>query len=176
MQRLIVTSATYRQSSRVTAALLEASKRMGLEGVLAKRLDCPYTPGRRSPGWLKVKNVRQADLVVGGWMPGEGGRNGRLGALLVGFWEDGGLHYAGRVGTGFDERELIRLGALLEERATSDSPFSGRQPPRGARFVTPDLVAVVEYLEWTHARTLRAPSYKGLRDDLSPEQATFEPQ
>jgi bifunctional non-homologous end joining protein LigD len=155
------------------AALLEASKQMGLEGILAKRRDCPYTPGRRSPGWVKVKNMRRDEFVIGGWLPGEGGRSGRLGALLVGYFgDDGGLHYAGRVGTGFDERELKRLGVLLEERARKDSPFSGRQPPKLAHFVEPDLVATVEYLELTQARTLRAPSYKGLRDDVTAAEVT----
>src|SRR5215217_1202746 len=81
-------------------ALLEATRLNGLEGIIAKRLDCPYTPGRRSPGWLKVKNYRRADVVVGGWLPGEGGRTGRMGALTVGYFEDGEFKYAGRVGTG----------------------------------------------------------------------------
>src|SRR3954447_2476424 len=94
-------------------ALLAASRAQGLEGIVAKRLDCPYTPGRRSSGWIKVKNVHRASLVVGGWLPGEGGRTGRLGALCVGFYEDGELRYAGRVGTGFTESELLRLRRRL---------------------------------------------------------------
>ncbi len=156
------------------AALLAAARERGLEGVVAKRLDSPYTPGRRSPLWLKVKNVRRASLVIGGWLPGEGNRTGRLGALLVGFHDDdGSLKYAGRVGTGFDAAALARLGALLDERARSASPFSGRQPPRTARFVEPDLVAEVEYTEWTQSRTIRHPSYKGLRDDLDPGDVGF---
>jgi bifunctional non-homologous end joining protein LigD len=150
------------------AALLEASRAQGLEGIIAKRLDCPYTPGRRSPGWVKVKNVRRTDVVIGGWLPGEGNRSGRLGALLVGCHEDGALRYAGRVGTGFDARELERLGRLLAERERAKSPFEGRQPPRAARFVEPDLVCQVDYAEITQAGTLRQPSYKGLRDDVDP--------
>jgi bifunctional non-homologous end joining protein LigD len=156
-------------------ALLQVSRAQGLEGVVAKRLDCPYTPGRRSSGWVKVKNVRRVSLVVGAWLPGEGGRTGRLGALCVGFHEDGGLRYAGRVGTGFSENELLRLQRLLEPLAADASPFSGRQPPKGARWVRPELVCDVEFVEWTHTRTLRAPSYKGLRDDLAPEQVVFDP-
>ena len=152
------------------AALLELSKAQGLEGIIAKRLDCPYTPGRRSPGWVKVKNVRRTDAVIGGWLPGERGRAGRLGALLVGFYHDGELHYAGRVGTGYSDAELARLGALLEPLARPDSPFSGRQPPKLARFVEPELVCMVEYSELTNARTLRHPSYKGLRDDIDPAE------
>jgi bifunctional non-homologous end joining protein LigD len=112
--------------------------------------------------------------VIGGWLPGEGKRGGRLGALVVGYYEDGGLKYAGRVGTGFDERELDRLGGLLAERAREDSPFEGRQPPRETRFVEPSLVAAVNYGEWTQARTLRHPVYTGLRDDLAPGDVTFE--
>jgi bifunctional non-homologous end joining protein LigD len=156
------------------AALLEASRAQGLEGILAKRVDCPYTPGRRSQGWIKVKNVRRADVVIGGWLPGEGNRSGRIGALLVGYYDDGELKYAGRVGTGFTQAELDRLQSLLEPLAREDSPFSGRQPPRGARFVEPRLVATVDYGEWTQTRTLRHPSYKGLRDDVDPEDVTFD--
>jgi bifunctional non-homologous end joining protein LigD len=155
------------------AALLQASRAQGLEGVIAKRLDCPYTPGRRSTGWVKVKNFRRIDVVIGGWLPGEGRRGGRLGALVVGFYEDGELRYAGRVGTGFTEAELDRLGRLLEPLARETSPFSGRQPPRETHFVEPELVAAVEYGEWTQARTLRHPSYKGIRDDVRPEDVGF---
>lgn len=156
------------------AALLEAARAQGLEGVVAKRLDSAYTPGRRSACWLKIKNVRRASLVIGGWMPGEGNRSGRLGALLVGFREeDGALKYAGRVGTGFDAAELARLGDLLADRTIERSPFAGRQPPKLARYVEPDLVAEVEYTEWTQTRTVRHPAYKGLRDDLDASDVRF---
>jgi bifunctional non-homologous end joining protein LigD len=149
------------------AALLEATRAQGLEGVIAKRLDCPYIPGRRSQGWVKVKNIRRTDVVIGGWLSGEGGRTGRLGALVVGYYDDdGSLRYAGRVGSGFDDRELDRLGKLLAERERDTSPFEGRQPPKLARFVEPDLVAAVDYSMWTSANTLRQPSYKGLREDV----------
>ena len=84
------------------AALLEASKAQGLEGLVAKRRDRPYLPGRRSQGWVKVKNVRNTEVVVGGWVGGDGGRLGRIGALVIGFTTDEGeLRYAGKVGTGF---------------------------------------------------------------------------
>jgi bifunctional non-homologous end joining protein LigD len=156
------------------AAMLEASRAQGLEGIIAKRLDCPYHPGRRSPGWVKVKNVRTTDVVVGGWLPGEGKRGGRVGALVVGYYEDGGLRYAGRVGTGFDERELERLGGILAGLARDDSPFEGRQPPRETRFVDPVLVATIGYGEWTQARTLRHPRYLGLRDDIDPETVEYD--
>jgi bifunctional non-homologous end joining protein LigD len=159
------------------AALLEASRQQALEGVIAKRLDSPYEPGRRSRAWLKIKNHEREALVVGGWLPGAGGRRGRLGALLVGFHDEGGaLRYAGRVGTGFTESELERLGGLLEPLARRGSPFSGRQPPREARFVEPRLVAEVEFREWTQTSTLRAPAYKGLRDDIAPERVALDPR
>jgi bifunctional non-homologous end joining protein LigD len=156
------------------AALLAASAARGLEGIIAKRLDCPYTPGRRSTGWVKVKNVRETDVVIGGWLEGEGRRGGRLGALVVGFYEDGELRYAGRVGSGFDEAELNRVGGILAPLARDDSPFTGRQPPGETHFVEPRLVARVAYGEWTQARTLRHPVYKGLRDDVAPETVVFD--
>jgi len=149
------------------AALLDATRAQGLEGVIAKRLDCPYVPGRRSQGWVKVRNIRRTDVVVGGWLGGEGGRAGRLGALVVGYHDaDGALRYAGRVGSGFDDRELDRLGKLLAGRARASSPFEGRQPPKLTHFVEPDLVAAVDFSQWTSAHTLRQPSYKGLREDV----------
>jgi bifunctional non-homologous end joining protein LigD len=156
------------------AAMLEASRAQGLEGIIAKRVDAPYAPGRRTPAWVKVKNVLETDVVIGGWLPGEGKRSGRLGALVVGFHEDGELKYAGRVGTGFDEAELTRLGRLLEGLERADSPFSGRQPPRETHFVDPVLIAHVGYGEWTQARTLRHPRYLGLRDDIDPENVEFD--
>src|SRR3954471_15850543 len=150
-------------------AMLAASRAQGLEGIVAKRLDCPYIPGRRSPGWVKIKNKRTAEVVVGGWMPGEGNRSGRLGALVLGFYADGELRYAGRAGSGFTEPELKRVQALLEPLARADSPFSGpQQPPKGTNFVEPVLVASVEYSEETEIGTLRHPVYKGLRDDIDP--------
>ncbi len=156
-------------------ALLGLTRAQGLEGVMAKRLDSVYTPGRRTSAWVKIKNVRRTSLVIGGWLPGEGGRSGRLGALAVGYCQDGALHYAGRVGTGFREAELVRLGRLLDPLARDASPFEGRQPPKQTHSVEPRLVCEVEFIEWTRTRTLRAPSYKGLRDDIAPEQAVFEP-
>src|SRR5438477_7455695 len=90
--------------------LLRASAEQGLEGVVAKRLDSPYEPGRRTGTWVKVKNKRRQELVIGGWMPGEGRRENRIGALLVGHHDaDGKLRYAGRVGSGFKERDLDYL-------------------------------------------------------------------
>jgi bifunctional non-homologous end joining protein LigD len=158
--------------------LLNLTKEQGLEGLVAKRLDSRYLPGRRTRAWLKVKNVMSQELVIGGWLPGQGRRAGTIGALLVGYYEeDDGerrLRYAGRVGTGFSDAELDRLASQLEPLRTKKSPFTGRQPPRDAVFVEPKLVAEVEFREWTATRTLRAPSYKGLRPDKEPEEVVFE--
>ena len=153
------------------AALLDLTRERGLEGLLAKRVDCGYAPGTRSRAWIKVKNVRSAELLIGGWLPGKGGRSTTLGALAVGYREEPGaelLRYAGKVGTGFTERTLTDLTRLLHPLETDSSPFEGRQPPRETVFAEPTLVAAIEFTEWTRAGTLRAPSFKGLRDDVDP--------
>jgi bifunctional non-homologous end joining protein LigD len=163
------------------AAFLAATAEHGLEGVLAKRLDSRYRPGERSGEWLKIKNVNRQELAIGGWLPGKGRRNGQIGALLMGYYEQEKnasreLRYAGRVGTGFDERELKRLAAELDGRRRPDSPFArhGVQPPRNARFVEPDLVAEIEFSHWTRERILRHSVYKGMRSDKPAEEVELE--
>jgi bifunctional non-homologous end joining protein LigD len=148
------------------AQVLGVSAEQGLEGVIAKRLDCPYEPGRRSNGWVKIKNVQREELLICGWLPGEGKRRERIGALIVGVRDpDGRLRYAGRVGTGFTEAELDRLRTLLAPLEVKQSPFeAGPAPPKGAIFVEPRYHASVDFLEWTKEGVLRAPSYKGLVD------------
>ena len=154
------------------AALLAASAAQGLEGIVAKRLDCAYEPGRRSRGWIKVKNVQREEVVIGGWMPGEGRRKERIGALLVGLPDGGGgLVYSGRVGTGFTDDELDRLAATLVPLRTDRSPFSGSGVPKAAEFVVPTLRCQVEFVEWTREGRLRAPSYKGLVAGAGPVMA-----
>ena len=112
--------------------MVEASRAQGLEGVIAKRLDSVYEPGRRSGAWLKIKHRRRARLVVGGWMPGEGGRRGSIGSLLAGYYEPGStrLRYAGRVGSGLTDSDLRRLSSLLEplRRRLRISTRSRRRP------------------------------------------------
>jgi bifunctional non-homologous end joining protein LigD len=158
-------------------AVLDASAEQGLEGIVAKRLDSTYQPGRRAASWVKVKNVGRQEFVIGGWMPGKGRRQERIGALLVGVYEDGGaLRYAGRVGTGFTEQELDRLARLLSPLVRATSPFTagGAAPPRGAVFCEPRLIAEIEFSEWTRSGSLRQPSYKGLREDKSPAEVVRE--
>jgi bifunctional non-homologous end joining protein LigD len=164
------------------STLFEATKAGGLEGVVAKRLDSIYEPGVRTRHWLKVKHHCSQDFVIGGWLPGEGSR-ARLGALLVGYYEPGDgavpetgarLVYAGKVGTGFTDAELTRLLRLLEERRQPDCPFTPCPPLKQAQWVRPDLVAEVEFTEWTAAGVLRHPCYKGLRDDREPQEVIRE--
>jgi bifunctional non-homologous end joining protein LigD len=158
------------------AALLEASAAQGLEGVVAKRVDSTYRPGARGSAWVKVKTVARQELVVGGWMPGKGKRTGTIGALLLGVHDrDGSLRYAGRVGSGFTERELARLEALLAPLARASSPFTaGAKPPREAVFAEPRLVVEVQFASWTDDGSLRAPVYVGVRDDKDPGEVVRE--
>lgn len=149
------------------AAMLAATKAQRLEGVIAKRLGSRYQPGKRGRDWLKVKNVSRQEVVIGGWLPGEGGLTGTLGALAVGVYDDSGsFRYAGRVGTGLTLAERQRLAGLLAPLATGVSPFAGAQPDKpGCVFVRPELVCEVAFAEWTAIGTLRHPAYKGLRHD-----------
>jgi bifunctional non-homologous end joining protein LigD len=160
--------------------LLAVTAEHGLEGILAKRLGSRYRPGERGREWLKVKNVNRQELVIGGWLEGNGRRAFQLGALLVGYYEGSGrvraLRYAGRVGTGFDEAELERLADALGARKRRDSPFAkhGVQPPRDAHFVKPELVAEIEFSHWTYQQILRHSVYKGLREDKAASEVRLE--
>ncbi len=163
-------------------ALLAAATEQGLEGVVAKRLESRYEPGKRTRSWLKVKVRRRQEMVVGGWLPGEGNRAGRIGALLVGHHDTpagGPLRFAGRVGTGFTEAELQRLAARFEGLASDDCPFDPPPPRaeilRGPQWLRPELVAELEYGEWTAEGRLRHPSYVGLRTDKPATEVTRDP-
>jgi bifunctional non-homologous end joining protein LigD len=152
------------------AALLDATRKQGLEGVVAKRRDSRYEPGRRTRAWVKVKHTRRQELVIGGWLPGEGRRSRRIGALLVGYRDGAGpdapLRFAGRVGTGFTDAVLDELAQRLGPLRRDSSPFDPRpRLPRNAVFVEPSLLAEIEFTQWTADGMMRAPSFKGLRDD-----------
>jgi bifunctional non-homologous end joining protein LigD len=148
------------------SALLDAARAQALEGVMAKRLTSPYCPGKRTRDWLKIKAKMRQELVIGGWLPGEGRRTNTLGALLLGYYDDGKFRFAGRAGTGFKEKDLRMLLKELKERRRSSSPFEPPPaPPRESIFVEPELVAEIEFTEWTREGIMRHPAYKGLRDD-----------
>jgi len=161
-------------------ALLEAVDAQGLEGVVAKRRDSRYEPGRRSPAWVKVKVRHHQELVVAGWLPGTGARAATFGSLLIGYHdppavddddEAGPLRYAGRVGTGFRQPDLVDLRHRLELLATDECPFEPpppREVTRRARWVAPVIVVEVAHAEWTADGVLRHPSYLGERRDKAP--------
>ena len=157
--------------------VLEASRVGGLEGIVAKRLDSRYRPGQREGSWLKIKNTARQEFVVGGWTAGAGRRAGAIGALLLGTYEDGSaLRYVGKVGSGLSESDRERLEVLLAPLARESSPFApGKlKPPRGGTFTQPRLVVEVEFREWTRDGALRAPVFKGLRDDKPPRTVVRE--
>lgn len=157
--------------------VLAASRLQHMEGIVAKRLTSRYEPGRRTQSWIKVKNVSRQEVVVGGWRPGERARTGQIGSLLVGVQEQGGLAYAGHVGTGFTQQTLGMLAGLLEPLRRASSPFATEVPPEHARYavwVEPRVVVEVAFTQWTSAGRLRAPAYKGLRDDKDPAEVVRE--
>lgn len=163
--------------------LLEAATDRGLEGIVAKRLDSRYEPGARTRAWLKVKVRHRQEMVVGGWIPGEGGRVGRIGALLVGYHDEPGgggpLRYAGRVGSGFSDAELARLAGLTAPLVADICPFEPPPPradlARGVTWLRPELVAELAFAEWTGDGRLRHPSYLGLRSDKPAAEITRTP-
>ncbi|MDT3445044.1 MULTISPECIES: DNA polymerase ligase N-terminal domain-containing protein [unclassified Pseudofrankia] len=187
--------------------VLRASAAAGLEGVIAKRRSSVYQPGRRAADWVKTKNIRTQTVVIGGWEPGAGRREGRIGSLLVGIADPGvadpggprlggarlggaeggetggdvgggiAFRYAGHVGTGFSDATLDLLASLLEPLRQDTPPFPDvpAQRARKAVWVRPELVAEVEYAHWTPDARMRHPSFKGLRDDLTPADTARDP-
>lgn len=160
-----------------TADLLEACRKVGLEGYLGKQAASTYVPGRRSRAWTKVKCVRRREFVVGGWSEGSGGRSGAIGSLAVG-WVDPALpapaghpfalRYAGQVGSGLNQALLGSLAATFAELATTTTPFVSPPPVPTLHLVRPEVVVEVAFNEMTTAGILRQPSLKGVRDDVEP--------
>lgn len=166
-------------------SLVAAAEQQGMEGVIAKRVDSVYRPGKRTTDWVKIKVRHQQEMVIGGWAAGKGERAGTLGALLVGYVEDPDgadaglrLHYAGRVGTGFTGAVLDQLRSALRPLETAACPFEP-PPPRDrshdATWVRPELVAEIGFGNWTSEGILRHPVYLGLRHDKDATRVVREP-
>ena len=150
--------------------VLEASQAAGMEGVVAKRRDSTYLPGKRSPAWTKVKHISAQEVVIGGWHPGNGRREGGIGSLMMGVPDADGLRYVGQVGTGFSDKMLDDLYARLVKHERKTSPFAGPLPAparKDAHWVTPTLVGEVAFSERTSDGLLRHPAWRGLRPDKS---------
>jgi len=145
--------------------MLAASRKAGLEGIMGKKLDSFYEPGRRSGSWVKLKNHNRQEFVIAGWLEGEGKRGNNPGALLLGYYDKDTLVYAGKVGTGFTDAMLDKLQSTMKPLAQPKSPFDVGIAPKAAHFIRPSLVAEVEFVEWTKSGQLRAPAFKGLRTD-----------
>jgi bifunctional non-homologous end joining protein LigD len=156
-------------------SLLAAARARGLEGVVAKRLGSTYLPGRRTPDWRKIAIKRRLRAVVGGYLPGEGGRTSTFGSVLVGINDDVGLRWIGAVGSGFDEATLSAFTDALRQIERPDTPFYNEvvvPNPNRPVWVEPGIVVDVEYKEWTHDLHLRAPVYKGV-EVADPDTVTW---
>jgi bifunctional non-homologous end joining protein LigD len=157
-------------------AFTAAAKKLGLEGVVAKKKGSKYLPGKRSDTWRKIKLTNTQDCVILGWTPGQGGRSNTFGALLVGALDGGEWKWIGQVGTGFTDRTLAivqeKLDLLVRDTPAITDPDLAAM--KGVTFVEPDLVCEVEYLEITKSTKMRAPSFKGLRPDKTPDECVLE--
>jgi bifunctional non-homologous end joining protein LigD len=156
-------------------AFFEQARQMGLEGVVSKRADSPYRDGRGGD-WRKAKCRLTQEFVVGGWTRTSDGREASIGALLVGFYDDGKLVYAGRAGSGLTEKVTADLLRRLEARRRKTPPFENPPPElkKGVSWAEPDLVAQVEFTEWTDEGRLRQPVFLGLREDRDPKHVVLE--
>lgn len=149
------------------ATVYRAAIENGLEGVMAKREDSLYEPGKRSKNWLKIKAVTSDDFVVGGFTPGTGNRSKTFGALMLGYYDDeNNLQPAGNVGSGFDDETLLKMRQQLDGIKVRKSRFSTEpEPSTGVTWVKPELVVEVKFAEWTNDGRLRAPVFLRVRDD-----------
>jgi bifunctional non-homologous end joining protein LigD len=171
-RRVLAEAITYVEPLRLSehlegdgADLLRGACASGWEGLIAKRAGSKYEPGRRSSHWLKLKCVREQEFVVGGFTESSASARTGFGALLVGYYDDGELKYAGKVGTGFDQKTLAAIRTALDDLALPESPFVDAPAAKESRWVDPLLVAQVGFTEWTRDGRLRHPRYLGLRND-----------
>lgn len=182
LESLKLDGASFATPPSITTAsgtdVLKIAAERGLEGVVAKRRSAPYSPGLRNGDWVKVKNFRAQEVVIGGWTQGKGERVGSLGALLLGIPTSDGLAYVGKVGTGFSAMTRAELLDLLAPLARKTTPFVtplSHAETALAHFVRPELVGEVQYAEWTKDGILRQPSWRGLRTDKTADEVVREP-
>jgi DNA ligase D-like protein (predicted ligase) len=150
----------------------QAALEVGIEGIVAKRLDSVYEPGTRSQNWIKIKKSLKLDLVIGGYIPGKGGRVPYFGGLLLGAYSHGLLQYVGRVGSGFTDKELAEIVSAFSSQDIS--PFANAPGTPEARWVEPHQVVQVSALEVTKDDHLRAPVFLRTRDDKEPQECTMD--
>jgi bifunctional non-homologous end joining protein LigD len=177
LERLALDSERWQTSPSVVGdadRMRAAAVELGMEGVMAKRVDSPYRPGKRSADWRKVRFALRQELVIGGWLPGEGRLAGTIGSLLVGYHDGSGgaLRYAGRVGSGLTD--ALRADLLTRLTPRDASPFTNPPRVRDIAWVEPHLVAEVRFSEWTTDGVLRQPVFLGLRDDKDPNDVVRE--
>jgi bifunctional non-homologous end joining protein LigD len=160
-------------------AMWDATRAQGFEGVMAKRRDSTYQPGKRSTSWRKAKHRRQQEFVVGGYLLGEGSRASAFGSLVVGVHDGGVLRHAGSVGSGLDDGTIAALLPRLRALETPTSPFEPVPKIAKARdrvrWVRPEIVVQVAFGEWTAGGHLRHPVFLGIRDDVNPGGVVREP-
>lgn len=163
------------------AELLSAVTERGMEGLMAKQRTSRYIPGKRAPVWRKIKPRGRQEMVVGGWTTGDptGSRRNQVGGFDIGYWDETGLRYAGRVGSGLSDADLRYWKGLLADVAATESPFVDPVPKakdgRTRSWVRPELVVEVAFSEWSPDGNLRHPSYLGQRVDVDPKSVRREP-
>jgi bifunctional non-homologous end joining protein LigD len=156
------------------AAMLATARQNHLEGLVAKKVDSIYRPGVRSPDWLKIKIIQRQEFVLAGWIPERTGLANRIGALLVGYYDDQkNLRFAGKVGTGLSAKDHAPLLAKLSKHPSKQSPFKERLAST-ALFTSRPLVAEIEYRRWRIGGSLQQAAFKGLRDDKKPRDVVRE--
>src|SRR6266576_6419225 len=177
LEGLMLSGESWRTSPNVEGegkSMYETALAHNMEGIVAKKLDSPYEPGRRSPSWLKIKIIQSQELVVGGWCPEKGDNRARIGCLLLGYYENGKLRYAGSVGTGYTGAIHEQLVEKLKKIGRSNSAFADKVPKPNAIYVDSKLVVEVDYRRWPPGGLVQQASYKGLRMDKKASQVVKE--
>src|SRR5436190_3705353 len=177
LEGLLLSGESWRTSPAIEGegqSMYDTAVAHAMEGIVAKKLDSAYEPGRRSPNWLKIKIVQSQELVVGGWCAEKGDNRQRIGCLLLGYYENGKLRYAGSVGTGYTDAIHRQLTEKLAKIGRSTSPFADKVPKPKPIYVDPKLVVEVDYRRWPPGGMVQQASYKGLRMDKKASQVVKE--